>query len=118
MKIYSLLSTLYLLLFIYMKKPRREAPSQFEIAMEKGDYRLPSELPTKWTIFDVIKTYLIFRRVLNYPGDEEIDWMTALIRNEGDVEKAGREVGMKKFTLYKKIERLDKTYQAKRALLF
>lgn len=98
-----------------MKKESR--PSKFEVAMDKGDYKLPSQVPTNWTIYDVTKSFIVLRRILKYPDDEAIDWMSMWIVYKGDIKMTAIELGMETATLYKKIERLDKIYQTKRPLL-
>lgn len=100
-----------------MQKPKKDKPSAFEVAIDKGDYKLPSEVPTKWTIYDVAKSFIILRRILKYPDDEMIDWMSMWIVYKGDIKMTAIELGMEPGTLYKKIERLDKLYQIKRPLL-
>ncbi len=100
-----------------MKKHQRDKLSQFEIALEKGDYKLPSEIPTKWTIYDVIKVHIILRRVLDYPGDKEHDWMIVLIAHDGDIKRTALELGIEIWVMYKRMERLDKFYQVHRPMI-
>jgi hypothetical protein len=100
-----------------MKRPKESRPSEFEVAMEKGDYKLPYQVPTKWTIFDVAKTFIIFRRLLDCPDEKTIDWIIVWVVCKGDIKITAIELGIEVPTLYKRIERLDKIYKAKRSLL-
>jgi len=100
-----------------MKKHKEYPPTAFQVAIDKGDCKLPFEIPTKWTIYDVAQTFIVFRRVLKYPDEETVDWITMWVVYKGDVKMAAIELGIEPGTLYKKIERLDKVYQIRRTLL-
>jgi hypothetical protein len=96
---------------------KESRPTAFNVAEQKGDGTPYSQLSTKWTVFDVAKNFIIFRRVLDCPNEKTVDWLIVWVTYKGDIKNTAFELGMKVATLYKKIERLDKLYQSKRKLL-
>jgi len=98
-----------------MKKESR--PTAFQVATEKGDGTPYSQLSTKWTIFDVAKNFIIFRRVLDCPDEKTVDWLIVWVTYKGDIKITAFELGIEINALYKRIERLDKIYKERRKLL-
>jgi hypothetical protein len=98
-----------------MKKEPR--PSAFQVASEKGDGTPYSQLSTKWTIFDVAKNFILFRRVLDCPDEKTIEWLIVWVVSKGDIKITAIELGIDIHTLYKRIERLDKIYKERRKML-
>jgi len=94
-----------------MKKEPR--PSKFDIALEKGDYELPSELPARLTFIDKLIAFITFYERLGCPNNDVLYKLGKLKAHDGVIKETALELGIDPATFYKTIERLSERYEKK-----
>ena len=94
-----------------MKRRQKEPrPSQFEVAMEKGDFKLPHQLPTTFTVEELVDMYMAFWRRLGRPGTNELHWFGVWRALKFDRKATAAELGITLSALNRRIARLLKRY--------
>jgi len=97
-----------------MKKHSREGkPTPFEVAMEKGDYELPSEVPKKYTFLDGLMAFITYYERLNTPGLEVIYRLGKWKSHQGDIKATAQDLDMEPAALYKWFQRLEEHFAKK-----
>jgi len=97
-----------------MKKHSRESkPTPFEVALEKGDYELPSEVPRKYTSLDDLFAFISVYERLGTPGPEVLYRLGKWKSHQGDIKATALELDIDPRTLYKWFERLVERYEKK-----
>ena len=95
------------------KHPRESKPTAFEVAIEKGDYRLPSQLPQKLTFIGKLMAFITFYERLGTPNQDVLYKLGKLKAHDGDVKATAREIDIDPATFYKWLERLEARYEKK-----
>lgn len=94
-----------------MKKPHGEsALSQFEVALEQGKYKVPSELPQSFTFEDILEMYYILHQRLRC-HEEEHEWLAVWKSFKRDKKATAAELGVSIDAIRKRIKRLQERYE-------
>jgi len=96
-----------------MQRRKKEfRPTKFEVALEKGDFQLPSEVPRKWTFEDALEAFITFYQRIGCPGSRDFYWLGIWKTCRRNRKKAASELGITLSALHKRLERLEKNYKA------
>jgi len=96
-----------------MKRPKEAHPTPFEVAIEKGDYELPSEVvPPGGPSKEFLKTLLAWGTFFNRLGGrlDIVYWVGILTSHGGNIKETAAVLGITPRGLYARIARLEEHY--------
>jgi len=93
-----------------MNQRASKRPSQFEVALEKGDYLPPGERPRPYTFYDQLEAFITFYERLGTPGSGLLYRLGKWKALQRDIRRTASDLGMDASALYKQLARLEAHY--------
>ena len=96
---------------LIMKKRTSEKLSKFEVALEKGDFKLPSEVEIPVGFRDYLKGFMMMYHRLGSPASPTLHWLGIYFATDEDTKKTAAILEIEPDALYKRLATLKRHYE-------
>jgi len=96
------------------KHSRKDRPTSFEVALEKGDYKLPDEIAPSRPFEDFLEGFTIGYLALGCPDVRTISRLIVWLTADRNRKETALRLGMTEDGVEKWLERLKKDYESHR----